>query len=363
MKRIAFLGALTAFSVLSFAQEPVLTYNGELYFIPGSMTKSGEAFLVSAKNSENKGFTIYDGDFNIVREFTDPAAGQTYQQRTVLMTRTYELEGSVTRSDDDWTVVSDQTSDYTTSSILSVELYSDNNNYHSRNLYVSQTLFDDDEEFEYIRQKQTIVPINVKLSDYIKEHSTGGGNTINPTTGDEIADSIMKATGADYYERYLDFERGKYVLKLYKNEYYGGLFNEGIEIVTLDGKVKAFLPGITYIHYAYYYRGKCYVQGYGSDNSVVLYQLGKDATGIKEVGRSKAAIAVKRAGENLEIESESDGQHTIVMSTIDGRVVRSLVTKKGVNHLPLIGLRGGVYNVTLYQQAVPVKSSKIVIRN
>ena len=337
MKRIAFLGALTAFSVMSFAQEPVLTYNGELYFIPGSMTKSGEAFLVSAKNSENKGFTIYDGDFNIVREFTDPAAGQTYQQRTVLMTRTYELEGSVTRSDDDWTVVSDQTSDYTTSSILSVELYSDNNNYHSRNLYVSQTLFDDDEEFEYIRQKQTIVPINVKLSDYIKEHSTGGGNTINPTTGD--------------------------VLKLYKNEYYGGLFNEGIEIVTLDGKVKAFLPGITYIHYAYYYRGKCYVQGYGSDNSVVLYQLGKDATGIKEVSRSKAAIAVKRAGENLEIESESDGQHTIVMSTIDGRVVRSLVTKKGVNHLPLIGLRGGVYNVTLYQQAVPVKSSKIVIRN
>ena len=41
----------------------------------------------------------------------------------------YELEtgGSVTRSDDEWTVVNDQTYEYTTSSVISsFELFSDN---------------------------------------------------------------------------------------------------------------------------------------------------------------------------------------------------------------------------------------------
>ena len=365
MKRIVSFLALTAFCVLSYAQEPVLTYNGELYFIPGSMTKSGEPFLISTKYADNDGFTIYDGDFNIVKTFLDPAKGQPYQQRVVTKTRIYELEtgGSVTRSDDEWTVVNDQTYEYTTSSVISsFELFSDNNNYHSRNLYVTQTLFDDDEDFEYVRLKQTIVPVSQNLSDYIQEHSTSSGVEIYPSTGDEFIDSIMRATGAENYDRYYDYEKGKNVLNLYKNEYYGGLFNEGLEIATLDGKVKAFLPGITYISSAYYYRGKCYVKGYGSDNSYVLYQLGNNATGIRELSRAKARVVVRRVGNNLEIESDSDGQQTVVMSTMDGRVVRSLVTKRGTNQLPLSGLSGGVYNVTLYQQAMPVKSSKIVIK-
>ena len=34
--------------------------------------------MVSVKSSNNKVFTIYDGDFNVVKEFADPTAGQPY---------------------------------------------------------------------------------------------------------------------------------------------------------------------------------------------------------------------------------------------------------------------------------------------
>ena len=367
MKKIITALLVAAFCQGSYAQDPVLTFNGDIYFIPGSMTKGGDAFMVSLKSSNNRGFTIYDGDFNVVREFTDPMAGQTYQQRVVTLTRVVDPgtgSGYVTRAaSEDWTVIDDQTSDYTTSSTLSgFELYSDNNNYHSRYIYVTQTLFDDDEDFEYVRTKQTVIPVSMKYSDYVKEHSTS--NIVGPSQswGDETIDSIMRANGADNLEWFWDNESGKRLLRLYKYEYYGGIFNEGLEIVSLDGTVKSFFPDITYLSSAYYFRGKCYVKGYDNDNNSVLYLLGNGATGIRELSRSKVDSSVRRVGNNLVFDSETDGQQTLMMSTMDGRIVRSLTTRQGSNIIPLNGLQGGIYNVTLYRQSRPIQSSKIIVK-
>ena len=239
------------------------------------MTKDGEAFLVSVNSYNHKGFTIYDGEFNTVREFTDPAMGQPYQQRVVTLTRVCDPGyngGSITRASasNEWTVVDDQTQDYTTSStIKSFELYSDNNSYHSRYLYVSQTLFDND--------------------DFPSRH-------------------------------FLHFFR-------------------------------------------LLFQGKCYVQAYGSDNSRVLYLLGNDATGIREVSRSNADFSIKRVGSSLVVDNDTDGQFTLVLSAMDGRIVRSLNANQGSNRVSVSGLMNGVYNVALYQQSKLVKSSKIIIRN
>ena len=136
-----------------------------------------------------------------------------------------------------------------------------------------------------------------------------------------------------------------------------------MEIAALDGTVKAFLPGISYISSAYYFRGKCYVQGYGSDNSRVLYLLGNDATGIREVSRTKTGFSVRIVGCNLVFDNETDGELTLVVSAMDGKVVRSLDAKQGNNQLSVSGLMSGIYNVTLYQQSRPVNSSKIIIKN
>ena len=368
MKRIISSLTFVLSFACAFAQETVLSFEGELYFIPGSMTKDGEAFLVSVKSSDNSGFTIYDGNFNIVREFSDPTAGQPYQQRVVTKTRIYDPSedgwGTTTRAaSDEWTVTDDQTYDYTTSSSIEhFEMYSDNNNYHSRGVYVTQTLFDNDEEFEYIHRKRTIIPITTNYSDYANEHSTGGDAVIvNPS--DEKIDSLMNATGADAIDWFWDEATGKRLIRLYKHETYGGVFNEGIEIVSLDGTVKASIPGIDYISSAYYFRGKCYVQGYSnSDNTRPLYLLGNGTTGIRELSREKASLSINRAGNNLVVESDTNEQQTIVMSTMDGRVVRSLTARQGSNAISLGGLLGGVYIVTLYRHSQPVKSSKIIIK-
>ena len=77
MPRLSSLTFVLTFAC-ALAQKPVLSFEGDLYFIPGSMTKDGEAFLISVKSSDNSGFTIYDGNFNVVREFSDPTAGCGY---------------------------------------------------------------------------------------------------------------------------------------------------------------------------------------------------------------------------------------------------------------------------------------------
>ena len=119
----------------------------------------------------------------------------------------------------------------------------------------------------------------------------------------------------------------------------------------------------SHISSGYFFRGKCYVKGYSSsDNSDVLYQLGGGATGIREMSRTKAELSLKRVGSNLVIDSDSDEHQTIVMSTMDGRVVRSLTAKQGSNIISLNGLLGGVYIVTLYRQSTPMRSSKIIVK-
>lgn len=367
MKKFLSVLAFAACCTCGFAQDPVLTFNGNLNFIPGSMTKSGEAYMVL--RNYDYSFTIYDGDFNVVKTFTDSGAGLPYQQRVVTLTRifdpgTSETGGHVTRAaDDEWTIVDDRTDDYTTSpTISSIKLRTDNN-YQSNELYISQTLFDNDEEFEYIRRKVTIIPITVKYADYVKEHSTDNLETQSQSYGNATIDSLMNATGADSYEWFWDNEADRQLIRLYKHETYGGIFTEGIEIVNLDGKVKSFLPNISSVSTAYFYRGKCYVAGYNkADNSDVLYLLGDGATRIRELSRTKAGLSVKRVGSNLVIDCDTDEQQTIVLSTMDGRIVRSLTTRQGSNTISLNGLIGGIYNVTLYQQSSPVGSSKIIIK-
>ena len=56
----------------------------------------------------------------------------------------------------------------------------------------------------------------------------------------------------------------------------------------------------------------------------MLYLLGNDATGIREVSRSNADFSIKRVGSSLVVDNDTDGQFTLVLSAMDGRIVRSL---------------------------------------
>ena len=366
-KKLFGIASLLLGSLFCQAQEPVINFSGELYFIPGSMTKSGEAYLMSKEESSNDyQFTIYDGDFNVVKTFKDPTAGIPYQERVVTKTLIYYLDnwGGYTRAAvGDWTVAEDQTYDRTTEpSICSFEMYSDNNDYHSRYIYVTQTLFNDDEDFEYIRRTREIVPIDVKYEDFAKQHSSGyTGPTDDVSYGNDAINAIMKETGASNYELHYD-ETGKPYLKLYKYETYGGLFYGGVEIASLDGTLKTQFPHVNSIYSAYLFRGKCYVQGYGADNTRVLYRLDSKTTNVKEVMRESLPLSVQRVGDNLVVESSDNANYTIVLSNMAGQVLRSTKASKGKTQIPLHGLISGVYIVTLFDRSAPLESKKILIK-
>lgn len=355
-KLITFFCFIAAMYQSSYAQEPVLNFEGELYFIPAYMTKKGESLLYSIEYS--KGLTIYDGNFNVVESFNNEVAGTPYQERDITYTRILDPQANELLTD--WEVTGDNTIDGTIdSSLESFEVYSDDNNYHSRSIYVSQTLFDNDDDFECIRQNVEVIPIDVKQSDYIKEHNSNGDSYEYVV----VSDPLLEEYGADYAEHYYDYQKDKNLIRLVKTERYGGLYYSDLNITTLDGKVKATLKGISSISEAYYFQGRCYIKGYSSsDNCNVLYLIGSDASDIQEVSRSKAPLKIRQAGNNLIIETSIGEQTNIIMSTIDGKVVRTLPVTHGSNIIPMGGLTSGIYNVTLFRRSTPIQTLKINIK-
>ena len=274
MKRFIKLSLFSFFCLSGNAQEHVLDYEGDLYFIPASMTKYGQPFLYS--RSQN-GFTVYDGDLNIIKTYTDPLIGTTYQRRVVQYTCLVDPETKEILTE--WTVGEDRTFEETLyADFRGCEIYSDDNSYHSRMIYLSQTFFDDDEDFEFIQSDRTVIPITVKTQDYINEHSEnfteeGDKATIDPL---HTEDDWWRDYGANDYSIEWNNERNKTVYKLYKTEEYGGLFYSSLKIKSMDGTIKQTLNGIN-INYAYSYRGNCYVRGNVSGK---LYRIGtkKDNT-------------------------------------------------------------------------------------
>ena len=273
MKRTIVISLIMACCLSGNAQEHVLDYEGELYFIPASMTKYGLPFLYSRNQN---GFTVYDGDLNVIKTYSDPLAGTTYQRRIVHSTRLCDPETKEMLTE--WAVSEDQTFEETINAeFRGFEVYSDDNSYHSRRIYLTQTFFDDDEDFEFIQSDITVIPITVKTLDYINEHSESsseGGGMQNVSSEDEW----WRDYGADGYSMEWDNERNKTVCRLHKTEEYGGLFYSNYKIKSMDGTVKQSLSGIN-IDYAYNYRGNCYVKG---DKSGELYRIGnkKDNTSL-----------------------------------------------------------------------------------
>ena len=266
MKKSILFILLSLLPLMGIAQTPALDYSGDIYFIPSALTKSGESFLYTRDNDK---FTVYDGDLNMIKSYDLQSGSITYKERVVRQTRKMDFETRELLTD--WVVAEDHTEEITTvASTSGIELYTDDNAYHSRNVYLSQTLFDDDEDFEFIRTKYEIIPIETKTADYEKEHSANSGST--PIYNEDSPDAPWREYGADGYSWEWDEKRGKNIMVLEKTEHYGGLFSNGMEIVSMDGTVKGSISGFNYLSSAYLYRGNLYVRGHNANGSV-LYRL------------------------------------------------------------------------------------------
>ena len=277
MKKLVFLLLLSVYCLNGNAQEHVLDYEGDLYFIPASMTKYGQPFLYSRKSEK---LTIYDGDLNVIKSYTDPMAGTDYEIRVVEYTCIADPDSKELLTE--WAVSDDRIiKEKVSSGFEGFEVYSDDNSYHSRGVYLSQTFFDDDEDFEFIQSDKTVIPITVRTQDYYAEHKENSTEDDSEMASVYEEDAWWRDYGADGYSTEWNQEREKMVFRLHKTEEYGGLFYSNLKIKSIDGVVKQTLKGINSISYAYNYRGNCYI-----NSSRKLYRIGakKDKSSLTRRG-------------------------------------------------------------------------------
>ena len=227
------------------------------------MTKNNLPYLYTKHEGQYK---IYDGDFNVIKTYDSDAESISYSERTVRQIRKMDPETKELLTD--WTIVEDKTEEKTiTDNVYSFRYTVDNFN-SSESIHFTQTLFDDDDEFEFVRTHYEVIPINMKSEDYYREHSTDKSNVIDQVSPDEFWREYG-ATG--YYQEY-DEEKKKTLIYLEKEEVYGGIYNSGLEIVSIDGVVKGKFPSVPVNLPIIYYRGNFYAQRHES-GGFVLFRL------------------------------------------------------------------------------------------
>lgn len=295
-KSLIFMFAM-CFSISVFAQlQPVTSYEGDLYFVPAKLTKKGKAFLYSFYDSYQESktwFTVFDPDLNVVAQSEIKDDTITYQSRTITEQRTFFYPQVQTRASsenegyflDDWHVTSDVTTmeKFSNHSIMSPEIYDDENQYHSRSLYLSQTLFDDDDEFEYICEHYEVMPLSYNQAD------DGTGYTV--ITED-------RCINGEYFDemisQYYDTERAGYIFVIARYKIYGGLKCTGTDVCRIDGTVKKHIEGLTYFSSAIAINGNYYVSAYDNDSQKrCLYKI---ATATSDI--LKVAELTKETGDN-----------------------------------------------------------------
>ncbi len=304
-----------AFSVNTFAQiEPAVTYDGgDLYFIPAKLTSKGVPFMYSYRtdyNSNKIWFTIFDEEVNVVKQSEIKAQVIDYTTRIITTQRKYFIPYKYggTRATsaeegyflDEWTEISDVTEDklYCNEWIESPEVYEDNNNYHSREMYLSQTLFNEDDDFEFLRAHYEVMPLSYCATD----DKTGNNVEMSrPNFGGEECDEYSQ----DY-----NYELEGYIITMIRRKVYGGIKHTGTDVISLDGTVKYTLAGITSLGSVVAIKGNYYVSGY--DNALskyALYKIASTTTSIERVAEitSQASNNVTYSIDGFRVKSNTKG--------------------------------------------------------
>ena len=276
MKKLFVALSLLFATTSIYAQEKVIELPsnnggiGQLLFIPGFLTKDGQAIMYSQIDDwQNKvtTITVFDENFNVLKSVSIPNLDISYKKKEITFYRHMNDEHTEF-TDDDWQEQgSGEVMDMVQngSSLYGFQLHSDATNLGGNPLTLTQTLFDEDEEFEYLRPVYEVIPIDTKEKDYIAAHSTA------EESSESTADEWWRQYGADhayhYYESYYDQYMG---WNLYKYENYGGIFLSGYEVVSLDGVVKKTINSSVGVN-IYYLRGNLYTLS--GSKGTTIYKL------------------------------------------------------------------------------------------
>ncbi len=348
MKRILFTGLMLAACAGAAAQnvveEPTATINYEAFYgnyvtIPTEFTKDGNGVFALSNTSLYDGsinyFDIYNDEFeqiatvNIEREsyreysiikergsYTDPFGGIIYNG-TWSERREYE--------DEQMTYIED--------------LYTKTNNLFGSNtddIYITQTLFNDDEDYEYI------MPIvKVHKADTREEDRDGNGEVDLITEryrGYNVGFSIKSSNGKTLQTINMENDRYYYMIYLF-------IFNDnkylGVEACDINGK---------------------------DDDELVVYPIKQNATGINPLGAPvKMKVSPRMADRSesftVELDGESSAEREVVVVNSAGQTVWKRKVPAGQRTVTIGATRlGKGVNVVRVNGGKGAESCKVIVK-
>ncbi len=140
MKKKVFLCAASLTACLCANAQNVYEISGEWSVVPKMFSFTGKPILVT-ENHQNKVVSIYDDDLNVTRTFNVQAQDLTVR---------YEIQQLNTLTGEWETIKTEESSGYGSIYELYFEDYDNNTYAGQRSFSVTQTLFNNDEKFEYV---------------------------------------------------------------------------------------------------------------------------------------------------------------------------------------------------------------------
>lgn len=210
--------------------------------------------------------------------------------------------------------------------------------------YVSQTLFNEDEDYEYIVPKYTIVDeggdlISSDDPEYAHEIVLSRRVLLSSGYPAQTGFRVMSSDGSVIKE--IDFEEG-FLLDEYSNDQY---------LIVMGNKTYIAIDGE-------YKDGESYQRG------IVFYLVDGKETAIKQVKTAPIKMKVTKRANTIDVHlSNTDQPSNIVVTNMNGMTLAKQNARAGQSEVMInTTAPSGVYNVSRIQNGKVVDSSKVVLK-
>lgn len=356
-KTLFFSVAMLAAVSTAQAQVAYRTEEG-VFFTPKEFVSAG---TVAPQTSGSKqaepttSFSVYDTDFNLVKSFevqNTASRYETYTQEAVVMFTSTENQDPV--YDDTNAAWSELGSGSSTPSISytspkRLEYYDLDNGTQNERFRLSQTLFNDDDKWEYV-----IITYGGLKTEYGNSYLVNANYDTGKAT---IRRTVTRSTSPNAIAVYN--ENGEEVVSFpYSDLTSYDVFSAELDkIYNLNGKI--------YLMFSL----RCYVPGDSNGSTFyeyVIYRYDKGTTSVAEVARSRSvAPFVTVDGDNINVTvGEDDGDANAVLVDMSGKSVAAASVSAGSTSATLNAkaVPAGIYNVAVVKGGNVTRAQKVVLK-
>lgn len=219
---------------------------------------------------------------------------------------------------------------------------SSDDNYH---FLLSQTLFNDDEKFEYIIPKMTLTDI----SDWASSVPGDGRYNLQLTHSTLISDyaypacrgvQVVSSDGTVVHD--IDFSNG------FEADEYDC---QSMTVITIGGKNYLVVEGTSEVN---------------DENTycTMFYRIDKQSQSIQQVSNVPITMRARQKNSTINIQlSDTSKDSEIIMSNPSGTTVAKTFVPAGENNVSLKArMPKGIYNITRFQKGKDVENAKILIK-